>query len=62
MDYPTSARNSDMELRYRAGQTLSQIAAQEGISRERVRQILRKRGVTKIDGGAHKRGIDRQAA
>jgi transcriptional regulator with XRE-family HTH domain len=51
MDYPTRARNSDMESRYRSGQTLAQIAAQEGISRGYLSLIIsgkRKASVTHV--------------
>src|SRR5258708_38048464 len=44
-------RALDMERRYRAGQTLEFIAVAYDITRERVRQILYKRGVTGKDGG-----------
>lgn len=47
-----SARNDDMERRYRAGETLQQIGARYGITRERVRQILAKRGVAADAGGS----------
>lgn len=41
-----------MEVLYRAGRTLEEIGAAYCLTRERVRQILRQRGVTRIDGGA----------
>lgn len=46
-----------MERRYRAGQTLHQIGEHYGITRERVRQILAKRGISATDGGARVRAI-----
>lgn len=46
-------RVAECERRYRAGETLAAIAADYGITRERVRQILtRHSGVDSTDGGA----------
>lgn len=45
-------RNARMERDYRAGDTLKEIGGREGITAERVRQILRRRGVTRQDRGA----------
>ena len=56
MDSPalhSLARAMDMERRYRAGETLQQVGDRYKITRERVRQILAKRGVKWVDGGAH---------
>lgn len=47
------SRAADMERRYRAGETLQQIGTHYGITRERVRQILARRGVTREEGGQH---------
>jgi transcriptional regulator with XRE-family HTH domain len=44
-DYPTIA------ARYKSGLTLEQVGAEFGITRERVRQIVKKAGVTRLDGG-----------
>jgi hypothetical protein len=45
-------RSEEMEALYRAGQTLKEIGVVFGVSRERVRQLLAKRGIAKDDGGA----------
>lgn len=37
--------------RFKSGETLQEIANDYGLSRERVRQLLRKQGLTGIDGG-----------
>ena len=44
-----------METLYRQGRTLLEIAALYGVSKMRVWQVLRRRGVHRIDGGAHVR-------
>jgi len=44
-------RDVDIETRYRNGETLQKIGDSYGISRERVRQILARKGITKDDGG-----------
>lgn len=54
-DGDTIARNDSMELLYRQGSTLDEIGQQYTITRERVRQILARRGITAVDGGAHLR-------
>lgn len=46
------ATNAEMERRYKEGQTLSMIGAAFGVSRERVRQILRRRAVRPDAGGS----------
>lgn len=48
-------RNDDIERRFKNGETLQAIGEHYGISRERVRQLLAKRGVTRTEGGAAKR-------
>lgn len=45
---------------YRAGHTLQQIGTVYGVTRERVRQIVTKAGVTRTQGGVGRRRIDRQ--
>lgn len=45
------ARAAYMETLYRSGHTLGQIGHAYGLTRERVRQILRKRGVRRDEGG-----------
>jgi hypothetical protein len=50
MDY--ESRNYDMEQRYLKGETLEVIGNHWRLSRERVRQILEKRGVNPQSGGA----------
>lgn len=50
---PARERTALIAERYKAGLTLEQIGAEFGITRERVRQILRTRcGLTGADGGA----------
>ena len=45
------ARNERMAQMYRQGVTLEKIGAQFGITRERVRQVLKRFGVTSQEGG-----------
>jgi DNA-binding CsgD family transcriptional regulator len=67
--YPVGAekntRNIDredaMQAAYRRGETLEQIGAQHGITRERVRQILKKLGVRKNEGGSALSSVVRAA-
>lgn len=48
---------------YKAGYTLQEIATPNGITRERVRQILTKRyGMSAPDGGAHVKSVKKRAA
>jgi hypothetical protein len=49
MDY--LRRNYTIERLYRTGQTLAEIGVKENLTRERVRQILRRAGITRDDGG-----------
>lgn len=65
-----SPRDMQMAALYRSGKTLVQIGAEYGITRERVRQLLKKyHGISAVDGGAHiaavenkgKRDADRNA-
>lgn len=44
-------RNADIESRYRNGETLQDIGTVYSLTRERIRQILVKRGVTASNGG-----------
>ena len=44
-------RDWDIVERYKSGQTLAAIGIVYGITRERVRQILKKNGITRMDGG-----------
>lgn len=55
-------RAAAMASAYRAGQTLESIGSEHGISRERVRQILRKNGVQPHEGGAKVAAKDRRDA
>lgn len=48
-------RTDEWERRYRAGATLAEIGKAFGVTRERVRQLLAKRGVTRLDGGSTER-------
>lgn len=52
------SRNTDIEQRYLKGETLEAIGNVWGITRERVRQILKKREVNPQSGG---RSIDSKA-
>jgi len=61
-DHPTAERNAYMESQYREGRTLASIAAEFHITRERVRQILRRRGVSVNDGGIAVRKVKRIGA
>lgn len=56
----STERNDDIERRFRAGEVMEAVAANYGISRERVRQILRKRGLIWKDGGARVRSEIRE--
>lgn len=47
------ARNDEMARLYREGKTLVEIGSQYGMTRERVRQLLARRGLNWEDGGAH---------
>ena len=49
--YQPSERDLDMVEKYKTGQTLVSIGSVYGITRERVRQILKKNGITRMDGG-----------
>ena len=52
VDPVIESRNKDIERRFISGDTLQSIGTIYGITRERVRQILRKRGVEGEAGGA----------
>lgn len=55
-------RDLKMVSMYRQGLTLAKIGEQFGITRERVRQLLSKQGISRADGGAslgHAQKIDR---
>lgn len=63
---PTVAKSRDraasMLALYRAGYTLQQIGDQQGITRERVRQLMAKHfGVNHADGGAHVLAVKNEA-
>jgi hypothetical protein len=51
-----------MAQAYAGGATLQEIGDYHGITRERVRQLIRELGVTRTDGGQAKRGRDKAAA
>lgn len=56
-----SLRERQMEALYRSGRTLNEIGKQYGITRERVRQLLKKFfGVTATDGGQHVVAVEKQ--
>lgn len=54
------ARNARMAYMYRQGLTLAKIGEENGLTRERVRQILTQLGVTANDGGASIHAAARQ--
>lgn len=53
-------RDTQILSLYREGLTLEQVSLRFNITRERVRQILRKNGVSALDGGAHLSAISNQ--
>lgn len=53
-------RYNEMARKYRSGQTLKQVAAECGVTRERVRQIISRLGLTAAEGGASARAAQRQ--
>lgn len=54
------ARTSAMAHRYKSGETLAQIAKDYSMTRERVRQIILKVGLTGKDGGATKQAAKKR--
>lgn len=52
-------RAAEMVAMYREGLTLEKVGRCYGITRERVRQIIRARGVTRADGGASRQIANR---
>lgn len=58
---PDAVRTATMAGMFRDGKTLEYIGAQFGISRERVRVILKHAGVTRTEGGAAKWSKDRRS-
>lgn len=48
---PASERHDEIEADYRKGMTLESIGMKIGVTRERIRQILRARGVSPKEGG-----------
>lgn len=56
------ARIEKMAAMYRQGLTLEKIGQHFGLTRERVRQIIRKAGVTSVEGGASKQAAHKLAA
>lgn len=60
---PADARAIRMMEMYRAGLTLEKIGQSYGLTRERVRQVIRKYGCTRDSGGiAHRAKVGRAAA
>lgn len=51
MSHPQDERNASIETMFRQGLTYQVIGEQFGLTRERVRQILAKRGVSASEGG-----------
>lgn len=52
-----SLRNAAMKEMFLRGKTLAEVGAAFGITRERVRQVLTKVGITRLDGGAAMRSL-----
>ena len=48
-------RNARIITRYRSGETLLAIGSEFGLTKMRISQIVRARGLTKRDGGAYVR-------
>lgn len=46
-----TTRNDEIERRYKGGETLESIGMDYGVTRQRIEQILKKRGVTSKNGG-----------
>lgn len=57
-----TSRDADMQRLFSEGNTLQQIGDRFGITRERVRQILARYGVTKKDGGQHTKALLRRVS
>lgn len=53
-------RERAMAAAFKAGKTLVEIGAEYGLTRERVRQLIKRCGVVGKHGGAHKRAAARQ--
>lgn len=53
----TQKRLEDIARAYRAGHTLQEIGECYGISRERIRQLLKKLGINGKDGGSHIKAV-----
>lgn len=51
---PHRERNARMAAMYRQGLSLAKIGDEFGLTRERVRQLLKKQGITRFDGGQSK--------
>ncbi len=61
-EHSLALRNAEIEERYRAGETQQEIGDDLGISRERVRQVLNKRGVLAGERVARGNARNRQRA
>jgi hypothetical protein len=55
-----TSREETMCTMYREGRTLQEIGDRFGITRERVRQLIRPLGVTRADGGIHIAAVENQ--
>jgi hypothetical protein len=51
--------HESVALAFRSGLTMSQVGEKFGVTRERIRQVLKRAGVTWRDGGAHVRSAQR---
>lgn len=56
-----TSRDARMIEMFRTGRTLQEIGNEYGITRERVRQILARYGITRLDGGIHAQAIANEA-
>lgn len=59
---PNAERNAQMVTMYRQGLTLEKIGQTHGMTRERVRQIIKKLGVVRADGGQAKTAQSKEKA
>lgn len=58
---PQDLRDETMKSMFLDGETLQAIGDAFGVTRERVRQILKRQGLARSDGGRHQRFAERRA-